>query len=844
MLPPTTASKGSVPPSRDKVGSLLERKIACFYPWMPFEGTGAWSRFESMWKFFLEQGAEVTLALLGGGKEARLRNLSARFHPSFQMLGTLWNLGDRLAASGGRTDLRGLSKAELSLLLMYEKTLYTESPESREWFSAIIAEHDVITCEYPMLLPTLAEFCQAGKKPLIGTAHDALFELHGSTAMGRENLRKKEIESLRLAEAVVFCTERERKLFESFQIRGSVVLNTGDTRGISPGEDLEARKAVLTQLSGKVPHYVLFVGSDHGPNLEAVAEIKQIGRNMPEVLFVIAGNCAPRGVDGNVVALGIVTESQLDLLYRGASVVAIPLMRGTGSSVKTYQAFNYGKAVVSTPVGARGFATEHERELLLAPKPADFPAALRRLLADPSLRQRLGRNARAYAEQLDFRVQFQPYATLVEKLAGPLPVERSAVLRPRSLMLVDNNLGDRVGHHFNYAVSLREACESMGFGFGALIKSSAEPEVLRELDGTPAFAQGIHERDTQNPYPADWGALRGMYDFLGANDAFARSLEKSLQGRISAGDVVFLPNATPRQILGLALLLRNQPLFRLLRYVVLLRYSVNLAVGPLHARKSFLDRETAERYAFCFEKLVAAAPIGTVRLVTDSSELAKEYLAIAKRAIEVLPIPHTTAESSVAPVEGVPAKTPGKLRVVFLGDARDEKGFELLPPVAKFFSQPPWTSQVEFVFQAFVSHAFHLPMGATIEELAQLHSPNLHLVRSSLSVAAYQTLLLSADVVLLPYDALTYRARTSGPFVEAICANKPVVVPAQSWMSGLLENSGAGKTFVSGDSGSLVNALTELLREYASYSESAYKLGESFRAFHNPQNFVRELMKV
>jgi glycosyltransferase involved in cell wall biosynthesis len=104
-------------------------------------------------------------------------------------------------------------------------------------------------------------------------------------------------------------------------------------------------------------------------------------------------------------------------------------------------------------------------------------------------------------------------------------------------------------------------------------------------------------------------------------------------------------------------------------------------------------------------------------------------------------------------------------------------------------------------------------------------------------------LLTSADVVLLPYDALTYRSRTSGPFVEAICAGKPVVVPAQSWMSTQLGSSGAGRTFVSGNSGDLTSALLGVLQNHAQHAEAAQALGQKFREYHNPENFIRQLMR-
>jgi glycosyltransferase involved in cell wall biosynthesis len=379
-------------------------------------------------------------------------------------------------------------------------------------------------------------------------------------------------------------------------------------------------------------------------------------------------------------------------------------------------------------------------------------------------------------------------------------------------------------------------------GFCALVKRDASPDVLEELGAFPTFQQGIHDTAALNPYPAEWGTLRGMYDFLGSNDRFARDLEAGLQGRVGAGDVVFLPNATPRQILGLALLLRKNPVYRLLHYVLLMRYSVNLAMGPITARKNHLDSETAQQYAFSFEKLLAAGAPGAIRLTTDSRELADEYARLAKRPVEVLPIPHTSHEVDSVPPVGVPTKSKTKLRAVFLGDARDEKGFELLPALARACAHEPWASRTELVLQAYVSSEYHMPMGTVIEELSKLKASNVHLIGEALGADAYQYLLASADLVLLPYDALTYRSRTSGPFMEAICAGKPVVVPAKSWMAAQLNGSGAGRTFVSGNSGDFVSAALGALQNHAEHARAAETLGKQYREFHNPANFVRALL--
>lgn len=822
--------------------SLYGVRVVCFYPWAPFEPTGAWSRFSSLWKFLLNQGAQVTLAFLDRGNNAQLRNITVRYIGEFNIVNNIGAFAQKVASAEAKSELKSYSSKELNFLLMYEKGLYLNNPKTGLWLDEVIRDQDVVTCDYPMFAPFLSDFCKKWGKPLIVTSHDMLFELHGVHPGAKERLKQKEIQALELADARVFCNDAERDYFETLGLNGVTVLNTGDALSLIPGQEEESRNAVRATLKFKSTHYTLFVGSAHGPNHEAVTELRRIAKAVPETTFIVAGNCCPKGAEGNFIATGPISDQYLDTLYRGASLVLVPLLKGTGMSLKVFQAFSYAKAVISTPIGARGYTVTSDHELVLVSTPLEFPAAIRRLLSDAPLRQRITENAREYALRLDYRTQFQPYSEIICRLLQRAP---SSVPQERpALIVVDNNLSDRIGHHFNYTLSLKEECSAQGIPFASLIKKSSAPDVISALGGEAAFSFGIHEDSTLNPYPPDWGGLHSTYDFLLSNDHFAKELEAGLGRKATCSDVIFVPNATHRQILGVALLLRKNPIYQTLRFVLLLRYSVHAASGPITERKSTLDKETAERYALAIEKLQVADQAGMVRLATDSATLAKEFGAYSKRPLEVLPIPHTSQSASTSPSDDIPPKALQKVRVVYLGDARDEKGFELLPAVVRAFARVDLSARVEFVLQGFISSLYHLRMAYVIDELIKLNLPNVHLIRNALSADSYRALLESADLVALPYDALTYRARTSGPFVEAICAGKPVIVPQQSWMSTQLGESRAGETFISGNAQDLVRAVLAAVSNISVHTEAANELGKRFREYHNPTSFIKQLMKI
>jgi glycosyltransferase involved in cell wall biosynthesis len=83
--------------------------------------------------------------------------------------------------------------------------------------------------------------------------------------------------------------------------------------------------------------------------------------------------------------------------YLAASdVVLVPLDSGSGTRLKIVEAASVGRPVVSTRIGAEGQDFVDGQEILLTDEvDQSFVAATLRLLADPALRQHLGRAARA-----------------------------------------------------------------------------------------------------------------------------------------------------------------------------------------------------------------------------------------------------------------------------------------------------------------------------------------------------------------------------------------------------------------------------------------------------------------
>lgn len=172
------------------------------------------------------------------------------------------------------------------------------------------------------------------------------------------------------------------------------------------------------------PH-ILYLGTlSWQPNQEAVEcflreVFPDLRQTLPEARFVLAGQGAPRRLlnlvrsSPQVDIIGPVVEAEP--LYQQARVFIEPIYSGGGTKVKVLNALARGLPVVTTPQGAQGIEVLPEEHLLIAQDPPSTVEAVRRLMTDPALWQRLSDNGRRLMQE-----RYQPataFAALERALA-------------------------------------------------------------------------------------------------------------------------------------------------------------------------------------------------------------------------------------------------------------------------------------------------------------------------------------------------------------------------------------------------------------------------------------------
>jgi glycosyltransferase involved in cell wall biosynthesis len=156
-----------------------------------------------------------------------------------------------------------------------------------------------------------------------------------------------------------------------------------------------------------------FGSMDWIPNQEAAKWFlancwKQVLAEVPDAKLIIAGRGMPLDffhiTDPHVQIIENVENGKR--FYQQHQVMIVPLMSGSGLRIKIIEGMAYGKAIVSTSVGAEGIRCSHGEDIFIADSPSEFTKQVVRLLKDDTLRKNMEKRAaeRALKEFDNFNV--------------------------------------------------------------------------------------------------------------------------------------------------------------------------------------------------------------------------------------------------------------------------------------------------------------------------------------------------------------------------------------------------------------------------------------------------------
>lgn len=319
------------------------------------------------------------------------------------------------SATADRRLLRWIVRTELHLLSLVSamppltSLLFSAAWERvRERAEAAATEpFDVIWVEHTLVWPfarRLLQLQSAGRPVVICSGHNIEHQVllrqaqQAQRGIGRWYLERQtmmmkrmEFAAWRSASLIIQCSQADARVTKQ-QIAQVDVLEMPN------GVDPQYFTRTSPRAGGDTPVLVLTAGFGYGPNAEGlrwflncVYPLIQAAR--PDVRFLFAGSAAAAAAASmSPLPAGVQYISDppdIRPTFESGLVFVVPLLSGGGSRLKILEAMSMQLPVVSTTLGAEGVPYIDGVHLLLADQPADFAAAVLRLLAEPDLRTKM-----------------------------------------------------------------------------------------------------------------------------------------------------------------------------------------------------------------------------------------------------------------------------------------------------------------------------------------------------------------------------------------------------------------------------------------------------------------------
>lgn len=263
---------------------------------------------------------------------------------------------------------------QVSIADLYAIDHWGESPEFMAALRQLSQESALVVASHPYLYRAIRAVCRG---PVYYEAHNVELDMKrdilGDNIAGAPWLNLIEAtegDCARDAIGICACSEQDRqRLHQLYQVPLEVIsiVPNGVAAEEIPGLEPDRRVRVARRLLPHAKAAAIFMGSWHGPNIEAVSWIiEELAPRVPEIEFWIVGSVCNfwdnrwnKSRPANVVLMGQLDEADKNAVLSCAQVAVNPVVSGSGSNLKMAEYAVAGLPVLSTEFGCRGLDLEN-----------------------------------------------------------------------------------------------------------------------------------------------------------------------------------------------------------------------------------------------------------------------------------------------------------------------------------------------------------------------------------------------------------------------------------------------------------------------------------------------------
>ena len=396
----------------------------------------------------------------------------------------------------------------------------------------------------------------------------------------------------------------------------------------------------------------------------------------------------------------------------------------------------------------------------------------------------------------------------------------------RKALLVDTSLYSYSGHCLQYLLSLAEILKTSGFEVHIAGHRSMAINLPNDYVCHAVFSYMVDGLTEQ---------MHSISDRLKIRDTHENAIEKELTDlcnkiNINNNDVVLINTVRQWPLRGIGRWLSrfaptNQPLTS-----VILHFT---AFPRTYGNQHWVSEMYHENLEFLHNLQIA-----NLQFFADTKELVNEYNLYNSVLVKEICIPHVQPSLSETHVE---RDHNNKVCITYLGEARDNKGFYIIPSIFQYLQRKRYMKHISVEIQNFT---FQPNNASFLTSMARLAPYDIKYYNYQLTNHEYALILDNADIVLLPYQLENYHSQSSGILAEAIGAGKRVLTTAGTWAGRQAIEFRVGACAPQDDwlsyGKETVRLIEEIMDNYINTKEAAAR----WTQIHSSKEFVKKILRT